>query len=92
MLIEMRRISPRRLLAYLVELDSCASRRKFLEKDVPIGRLVLSTDLKLKSRIKNTPNDVSKEYNTAVKKVIYWKASKGTGRRICIGGTIDDLR
>ena len=71
-------------MAYLVELDSCASKRKFLEKDAPLGRLVLPTDLELKSRIKNTPNDVSKEYNTAVKKVIYWKASIGTGRRIAL--------
>ena len=90
-IIELTEIEQEDIDIYVKEMDYLVSKRKFFEKQGPVGHLVLPIYNKFKSRHMKTSNVIAKSWTKALKTVIDWKAGPGTGRRTCLGGTLDDI-
>ena len=58
---EIQNVSKKDMTDYLAELNYCVTKRKLLERDKPVGHLVLPTYRKLKRKLKSAENEVSKE-------------------------------
>ena len=90
---ELQEISQNEIDALVAELDYCVSKRKLLERDSPVGHLVLPIHQKFKNgtRVRALSSDVAMEWCRGMRKVIDLKSGPGTGRKTCLGGTLDDI-